>query len=49
LPLDAIVRVHPTPIYEFLAAIVIFWILWRLGARVMKTRGPTVLSLRPIL
>ncbi|MGD0909251.1 MAG: prolipoprotein diacylglyceryl transferase [Candidatus Acidiferrales bacterium] len=40
LPLDAIVRVHPTPIYEFLAAIVIFWILWRLGARVMKTRGP---------
>jgi len=33
-------RVHPTPIYEFLAAIFIFWILWRLGARVMKTRGP---------
>jgi phosphatidylglycerol:prolipoprotein diacylglycerol transferase len=32
-------RVHPTPIYEFLAAIVIFWFLWRLGARVMKTRG----------
>src|ERR1017187_2104503 len=26
-------RVHPTPIYEFLAAVVIFWILWRLGAR----------------
>jgi phosphatidylglycerol:prolipoprotein diacylglycerol transferase len=40
LPLDAIVRVHPTPIYEFLAAIFIFWILWRLGARVMKTHGP---------
>ncbi len=33
-------RVHPTPIYEFLAAIVIFWILWWLGARVMKARGP---------
>ena len=26
-------RVHPTPIYEFLAAIFIFWVLWRLGAR----------------
>ena len=24
-------RVHPTPIYEFLGAVVIFWILWRLG------------------
>ena len=33
-------RVHPTPIYEFLAAIVIFWILWRLGARAMKTHAP---------
>jgi phosphatidylglycerol:prolipoprotein diacylglycerol transferase len=29
-------RVHPTPIYEFLAAVLIFWILWRLGARWMK-------------
>lgn len=29
-------RVHPTPIYEFLAAILIFWILWRLGARWMN-------------
>ena len=25
-------HVHPTPIYEFLIAIVIFWILWRVGA-----------------
>ena len=24
-------RVHPTPIYELLVSIVIFWILWRLG------------------
>jgi phosphatidylglycerol:prolipoprotein diacylglycerol transferase len=39
-PPDAIVRVHPTPIYEFLAAIFIFWILWRLGARAMKTHAP---------
>jgi phosphatidylglycerol---prolipoprotein diacylglyceryl transferase len=33
-------RVHPTPIYEFLVAILIFWILWRLGARGLKTRVP---------
>jgi len=39
-PPDAIVRVHPTPIYEFLAAIFIFWILWRLGARGLKSRTP---------
>ena len=32
-------RVHPTPIYEFLVAIMIAWILWRLGARGLKTRG----------
>ena len=37
LPPDAIVRVHPTPIYEFLVAILIFWILWRIGARALKT------------
>jgi len=34
-------RVHPTPIYEFLAAILIAWILWRLGARVIKKHAPT--------
>jgi phosphatidylglycerol---prolipoprotein diacylglyceryl transferase len=28
-------RVHPTPIYEFLGALLIFWILWRLGAHTM--------------
>jgi phosphatidylglycerol---prolipoprotein diacylglyceryl transferase len=39
LPLDAIVRVHPTPIYEFLVAIVIFYALWRLGERVIKKRA----------
>jgi phosphatidylglycerol:prolipoprotein diacylglycerol transferase len=39
-PPDAIVRVHPTPIYEFLAAILIAWILWRLGARALKTHVP---------
>jgi phosphatidylglycerol:prolipoprotein diacylglycerol transferase len=33
-------RVHPTPIYEFLIAFLIFWILWRLGARSLKTHAP---------
>ena len=33
-------RVHPTPIYEFLVALGIFWILWRLGERCFKTRAP---------
>jgi len=33
-------RVHPTPIYEFLIAIVIFWIFWRLGARAYKANAP---------
>jgi phosphatidylglycerol---prolipoprotein diacylglyceryl transferase len=32
--------VHPTPIYEFLVAALIFWILWRLGARALKTHAP---------
>ena len=27
------VRVHPTPIYEFLAAVAIFYVLWRFGAK----------------
>jgi phosphatidylglycerol:prolipoprotein diacylglycerol transferase len=39
-PPDAIVRVHPTPIYEFLVAVLIFWILWRLGERALKTHAP---------
>ncbi len=33
-------RVHPTPIYEFLVAVLIFWILWRLGAIALKKRAP---------
>jgi phosphatidylglycerol:prolipoprotein diacylglycerol transferase len=33
-------RVHPTPIYEFLVAILIFWILWHLGARGLKSHAP---------
>lgn len=33
-------RVHPTPIYEFLASMVIFYYLWRLGARSIRERRP---------
>jgi phosphatidylglycerol:prolipoprotein diacylglycerol transferase len=32
-------RVQPTPIYEFLVALLIFWILWRLGERCFKSRA----------
>lgn len=34
-------RVHPTPIYEFLAAAMIFWILWKLGANWMRNPRAT--------
>ena len=33
-------RVHPTPIYEFLAAMVIGYILWRIGARAVGQLRP---------
>jgi prolipoprotein diacylglyceryltransferase/predicted O-methyltransferase YrrM len=29
-------RVHPTPIYEFLIAMLIFWYIWRRGARAIR-------------
>src|SRR5262249_18038821 len=29
-------RVHPTPIYEFIAGVLIFWYLWRRGARAIR-------------
>src|SRR6201987_1804366 len=32
-------RVHPTPIYEFLGALLIGYILWRLGARMIRTHA----------
>jgi phosphatidylglycerol:prolipoprotein diacylglycerol transferase len=32
-------RVHPTPIYELIAACVIAWILWRMGTRQLNARG----------
>jgi phosphatidylglycerol:prolipoprotein diacylglycerol transferase len=33
-------RVHPTPIYEFLAALVIAHILWRIGGRAIAAAQP---------
>jgi phosphatidylglycerol---prolipoprotein diacylglyceryl transferase len=33
-------RVHPTPIYEFLAALVIAHFLWRVGRRAVNRRQP---------
>ena len=29
-------RVHPTPIYEFIAGMLIFWYIWRRGARAIR-------------
>jgi prolipoprotein diacylglyceryl transferase len=34
-------RVHPTPLYEFLAALAIFYSLWRLGAKSVRGPRPT--------
>ena len=31
-------RVHPTPIYELIAACAIAWILWRMGAKQVRAR-----------
>jgi len=33
-------NVHPTPIYEFLVAALICWILWKFGARAVKAHAP---------
>ena len=33
-------RVHPTPIYEFLAALVIAHIVWRIGSRLLRRELP---------
>jgi len=35
------VRVHPTPIYEFVLFGLIAWVLWRLGARLLGKRART--------
>src|SRR5579864_1916964 len=42
-------KVHPTPIYEFLVAVLIFWILWKLGARTLKAHAPNGTVFAPYL
>lgn len=34
------VRVHPTPIYEFIAGVIIFWYLWKLGEKSLRKPRP---------
>ena len=33
-------RVHPTPLYELLVAVALFYFLWRLGARALREHRP---------
>lgn len=33
-------HVHPTPIYEFLGSVLIFWLLWRMGGRITRKPRP---------
>jgi len=33
-------RVHPTPLYEFLAWMLIAWLLWRIGAATIRAGKP---------
>jgi len=35
-------RVHPTPIYELIAACAIAWVLWKIGARQIAAAIPTL-------
>jgi len=39
-PADAIVAVHPTPIYEFLVGALIAWFLWRRGTWRLRDKAP---------
>jgi len=40
LPTSAIVPVHPTPIYEFIAGVLIAWALWHWGSRRRRDKAP---------
>jgi prolipoprotein diacylglyceryltransferase/predicted O-methyltransferase YrrM len=38
-------RVHPTPIYEFIAGVLIYWYIWRRGTRALQhPLGPGVIT-----
>lgn len=34
-------RVHPTPVYEFIGACVIAWVLWRMGKSFIPVLAPS--------
>lgn len=34
---DLVTKMHPTPIYEFLVSLIIFWFLWRVRKNIFKT------------
>jgi phosphatidylglycerol:prolipoprotein diacylglycerol transferase len=40
LATHAIVRVHPTPIYEFIVGVLIAWLLWRRGTQCLRDKAP---------
>jgi len=40
LTTHAIVRVHPTPIYEFIVGLLIAWFLWRRGTQRLRDQAP---------
>ena len=40
LTTNAIVRVHPTPVYEFIVGCLIAWLLWRQGTKRLRGKAP---------
>jgi len=49
LATHAIVRVHPTPIYEFIVGVLIAWFLWRRGTQRLRDKAPPGLILAEYL
>jgi len=49
LATNAIVRVHPTPIYEFIVGVLIAWFLWRRGTQHLREKAPAGLVIAEYL
>ena len=49
LATSAIVRVHPTPIYEFIVGVLIAWLLWRRGTQHLRAKAPAGMVLAEYL
>ena len=49
LATHAIVRVHPTPIYEFIVGVLIAWLLWRRGTQHLRAKAPAGMVLAEYL